>query len=205
MLIDHVANQLLSVSDMREVLTSLRKGEDASVGVAQSARPLLAASLWADDPRPCLLVVPGEEAADRMARSVAAWLGNNAVMRYPQRADWPWSNKAADDSIVGARCAAMERLAAGEPCVVVASARSLMRRVPPVGTGYFCSSTFAVGDEAEFDDEVADHIIRIPKISEMLMPMVATVPMQLLAYYTSVNKGNDVDKPRNLAKSVTVE
>jgi glucosamine--fructose-6-phosphate aminotransferase (isomerizing) len=39
----------------------------------------------------------------------------------------------------------------------------------------------------------------------MLMPMVATVPMQLLAYYTSVNKGNDVDKPRNLAKSVTVE
>ncbi len=60
-------------------------------------------------------------------------------------------------------------------------------------------------DEAEFDDEVADHIIRIPKISEMLMPMVATVPMQLLAYYTSVNKGNDVDKPRNLAKSVTVE
>ena len=152
MLIDHVANQLLSVSDMREVLSSLRKGEDASVGVAQSARPLLAASLWADDPRPCLLVVPGEEAADRMARSVAAWLGNNAVMRYPQRADWPWSNKAADDSIVGARCAAMERLAAGDPCVVVASARSLMRRVPPVGTGYFCSSTFAVGDEAEFDD-----------------------------------------------------
>ena len=35
--------------------------------------------------------------------------------------------------------------------------------------------------------------------------MVATVPKQLLAYYTSVNKGNDVDKPRNLAKSVTVE
>ena len=40
---------------------------------------------------------------------------------------------------------------------------------------------------------------------DVLMPMVATVPMQLLAYYTSVNKGNDVDKPRNLAKSVTVE
>ena len=152
MLIDHVANQLLSVSDMREVLANLRKGEDASVGVAQSARPLLAASLWADDPRPCLLVVPGEEAADRMARSVAAWLGNNVVLRYPQRADWPWSNKAADDSVVGARCAAMERLAAGEPCMVVASARSLMRRVPPAGTGYFCSSTFAVGDELEFDD-----------------------------------------------------
>ena len=37
------------------------------------------------------------------------------------------------------------------------------------------------------------------------MPMVAAVPIQLIAYYTSVLKGNDVDKPRNLAKSVTVE
>ncbi len=60
-------------------------------------------------------------------------------------------------------------------------------------------------EEADIDLEAADHFIRVPRISEMLMPMVATVPMQLLAYYTSVNKGNDVDKPRNLAKSVTVE
>ena len=60
-------------------------------------------------------------------------------------------------------------------------------------------------EEADIDREAADYLIRIPKISQTLMPMVATVPMQLLAYYTSVNKGNDVDKPRNLAKSVTVE
>ncbi len=60
-------------------------------------------------------------------------------------------------------------------------------------------------EEADIDADAADYMIRIPKINETLMPMVATVPMQLLAYYTSVNKGNDVDKPRNLAKSVTVE
>ena len=60
-------------------------------------------------------------------------------------------------------------------------------------------------EEADIDKEAADYLIRIPKRYEVLMPMVATVPMQLLAYYTSVNKGNDVDKPRNLAKSVTVE
>ena len=66
--------------------------------------------------------------------------------------------------------------------------------------------TIVICDEqADIDREAADYLIRVPKISEMLMPMVATVPMQLLAYYTSVNKGNDVDKPRNLAKSVTVE
>ena len=66
--------------------------------------------------------------------------------------------------------------------------------------------TIVICDEnADIDKDAADYMIRIPQISEMLMPMVATVPMQLLAYYTSVNKGNDVDKPRNLAKSVTVE
>ena len=66
--------------------------------------------------------------------------------------------------------------------------------------------TIVICDEqADIDRDAADYFIRVPKISEMLMPMVATVPMQLLAYYTSVNKGNDVDKPRNLAKSVTVE
>ena len=66
--------------------------------------------------------------------------------------------------------------------------------------------TIVICDEhADIDRDAADYLIRIPKLNEMLMPMLATVPMQLLAYYTSVNKGNDVDKPRNLAKSVTVE
>lgn len=57
----------------------------------------------------------------------------------------------------------------------------------------------------EVDDDVADYIIRLPQTDEQLMPMAAAAPLQLIAYYTSVLKGNDVDKPRNLAKSVTVE
>ena len=52
---------------------------------------------------------------------------------------------------------------------------------------------------------MADYIIRLPQTDEQLMPMAAAAPLQLIAYYTSVLKGNDVDKPRNLAKSVTVE
>lgn len=59
--------------------------------------------------------------------------------------------------------------------------------------------------EVEIEDGVADYIIRLPKADQILMPMVAAIPLQLIAYYTSVLKGNDVDKPRNLAKSVTVE
>ena len=53
--------------------------------------------------------------------------------------------------------------------------------------------------------KLADEIIYIPKTLEMLTPLVAVVPLQLLAYYVGIGKGYDVDKPRNLAKSVTVE
>ena len=55
------------------------------------------------------------------------------------------------------------------------------------------------------DEEAADYIVKLPTIDDMLMPMLGVVPLQLIAYYTSVLRGNDVDKPRNLAKSVTVE
>ena len=54
-------------------------------------------------------------------------------------------------------------------------------------------------------DENADYRISLPKVSDILMPMVTVVPLQMLAYYTAVQRGNNVDKPRNLAKSVTVE
>ncbi|GAB4572242.1 MAG: glutamine--fructose-6-phosphate transaminase (isomerizing) [Anaerolineae bacterium] len=53
--------------------------------------------------------------------------------------------------------------------------------------------------------EKADHIIYIPDVPEMLSPMVSVIPLQLLAYHIAVRRGADVDKPRNLAKSVTVE
>ncbi len=53
--------------------------------------------------------------------------------------------------------------------------------------------------------QLADEVIEIPSVPEFLQPMVSVVPLQLLAYYTAVARGCDVDKPRNLAKSVTVE
>jgi glucosamine--fructose-6-phosphate aminotransferase (isomerizing) len=49
------------------------------------------------------------------------------------------------------------------------------------------------------------NIIMVPKCREELMPIINTIPLQLLAYYIADLKGIDVDKPRNLAKSVTVE
>jgi glucosamine--fructose-6-phosphate aminotransferase (isomerizing) len=51
----------------------------------------------------------------------------------------------------------------------------------------------------------ADEVIYVPDVPEYLQPVVAAVPLQLLAYHIAVLRGCDVDKPRNLAKSVTVE
>ena len=59
----------------------------------------------------------------------------------------------------------------------------------------------SVADEVDF----ATHTCRLPDCNEYLMPFVQTIPMQILAYLTASEKGTDVDQPRNLAKSVTVE
>jgi glucosamine--fructose-6-phosphate aminotransferase (isomerizing) len=63
-----------------------------------------------------------------------------------------------------------------------------------------------VTDEPTPDlEEVAWEIISVPRTSELLMPILLTIPLQLLAYHVAVYRGTDVDQPRNLAKSVTVE
>jgi glucosamine--fructose-6-phosphate aminotransferase (isomerizing) len=54
-------------------------------------------------------------------------------------------------------------------------------------------------------DGVADHVLRVPSVAEALQPIVNVVPLQILAYQIGVRRGCDVDQPRNLAKSVTVE
>lgn len=53
--------------------------------------------------------------------------------------------------------------------------------------------------------EIADHVIEIPNTDENLVPLLATIPLQLLSYYIAILRGCNVDQPRNLAKSVTVE
>ena len=62
-----------------------------------------------------------------------------------------------------------------------------------------------VAEDADFNEEIGMSVIKLPKISALLAPIVYVIPLQLLAYHTAVGKGTDVDQPRNLAKSVTVE
>ena len=52
---------------------------------------------------------------------------------------------------------------------------------------------------------MADEVLWVPRADEMLAPLLSTVPLQLFAYYVAKHKGEKVDQPRNLAKTVTVE
>ena len=64
----------------------------------------------------------------------------------------------------------------------------------------------AVSDRA--DDElrrIAEVVLEVPATSSILTPLLMTIPLQLFAYHVAVERGTDVDQPRNLAKSVTVE
>ena len=58
---------------------------------------------------------------------------------------------------------------------------------------------------SEYEFSGADYLIRIPKVTQLMQPVLAVVPLQVIAYEMAVVRGNDVDQPRNLAKSVTVE
>jgi glucosamine--fructose-6-phosphate aminotransferase (isomerizing) len=60
----------------------------------------------------------------------------------------------------------------------------------------------------EFDDTVApfaDYLIELPRVPTLFQPLIATIPLQIIASEIARTRGNDIDKPRNLAKSVTVE
>jgi len=59
--------------------------------------------------------------------------------------------------------------------------------------------------DSQFGETEGVHVIRTPRHAGVLSPVVHAIPVQLLAYHAALQKGTDVDKPRNLAKSVTVE
>ena len=152
MLIHRIAAQLYTAEAPQVIEAALDAGKDATLAVSQSGRVLMLAAQFARRPRPVVYIVSGEEAADRAARALAAYVGLEHVARFPERTDYPWQDKQPDDAIVAARCAALGRIARGEACIMVASARALLRCVPPAESQYWASTTFAVGEERPFED-----------------------------------------------------
>ena len=131
MLIDAIAFALARSGALEHFWDKLDRGTDATLGVASSARPTLVAARFAAHPQSTLVVVAGEDAAVAFARNLATLLGEDAVLRFPEREDVPWKARRGDPAIVARRMEAVAALATARPCIVVASARALVRRMAP--------------------------------------------------------------------------
>nr|WP_304425829.1 transcription-repair coupling factor [uncultured Adlercreutzia sp.] len=130
-LIDSLAFVLEKSGCLEAFWGKLDAGTDATLGVAASARPFLVAARFAAVPQPTLVVVAGEDAAVAFARNVAAYVGEERVLRFPERADYPFAPKAPDRRAIAQRMEAAWALQSGREAVVVASARALLRLLPP--------------------------------------------------------------------------
>lgn len=132
MLIDMLSASLAKSGALDDAWAKLDSGQDATVGVASSARPFLVAARFAADPRATLVVTAGEDAADTFARTVGAFVGEERVLRLPDYEGNPFSLDAPlQPRLHGRRLEALWSLQQGKPVVVVASARALLRRIAP--------------------------------------------------------------------------
>ena len=96
----------------------------------------------------------------------------------------------------------------GVPVIALATQKSVYDKTISNIKEVKARDAVVIGIAAEGDTELEkyiDHVIYIPNTDELLIPLLTVVPLQLLAYYAAITRGCDVDKPRNLAKSVTVE
>jgi len=156
MLIDRIATTLAPAPAIAETHRILADGKDATLGVPGLVRPALLAAGFARDPRPTFVIVSGEEAAERFWRQTAAYLGQERVLRYPQRTDTPWSGASPDPREIGQRARAMYAMERGDDVVVVASARALLRVIPPQGSRVFSPVRIEAGAELVLDDAIAE-------------------------------------------------
>ena len=96
----------------------------------------------------------------------------------------------------------------GVPVIALATQESVYEKTLSNIKEVKARDAVVIGIALANDDQIekyVDHIIKVPTTDELLAPLLAVVPLQLLAYYAAITRGCDVDKPRNLAKSVTVE
>ncbi|WP_432762725.1 transcription-repair coupling factor [Adlercreutzia murintestinalis] len=150
MLIDALTQTLEKSGCLDGFWGTLDAGDDATLAVASSARPFLVAARFAHKPQCTLVVVSGEEAAIAFARNVAAYLGEDRVMRFPERTDHPFQPRTPDARTIALRMQAAHALREGDAVVVVSSARALVRMLPPASA--HADRPLCVRAEAELDE-----------------------------------------------------
>ena len=159
MLIDSLAFTLEKSGCLDAFWGKLDAGVDATLGVAASARPFLVAARFAHEPQATLVVVAGEDAAVTFARQVAAYVGEERVLRFPERADVPFAPKKPDARVIAQRMEAAWALQSARPVVVVASARALLRLMAPPSA--MAARPLALAAGAELSD------MGIPGVEEL--------------------------------------
>ncbi|MBR1693882.1 MAG: SIS domain-containing protein, partial [Selenomonas sp.] len=96
----------------------------------------------------------------------------------------------------------------GVPVIALATQKSVYEKTLSNIKEVKARDAVVIGIATESDEELekyVDHVMKVPETDELVIPILTVVPLQLLAYYAAITRGCDVDKPRNLAKSVTVE
>jgi transcription-repair coupling factor (superfamily II helicase) len=153
MLIEQLASRLLASKPIQTISSRLEEGADATLGVSQSARPLMVATAFSKHPRSMFVVVSGESSAQRFANALSAYLGRERVLRLPLRTDLPWQEKTSADVLMVAaqRCRVLDVLEKGDSLIVVSSTRALLRCVPPGGSDVFKPLVLRRGQEVDFD------------------------------------------------------
>ncbi len=147
MLIDSLTYILERSGALKNFWEKLDNGEDAALGIASSARPFAIAARFAHRPQPTLVIIAGEENAQLFSRNIASYLGDEQVIFFPDRNDLPFLKKKSNPAHVAQRLRALNALKEGKNVVVVASAHSILRILPPVDADIHRPLVFEAGKE----------------------------------------------------------
>lgn len=167
MLIDRLADVLEDSGALDPFWGKLDHHEDATLGVASSARPFLVAARYASAPVSTLVIVAGEEAAQGFARDLALYIGEDEVLRFPERTDRPHLFEKADARTIAQRAEAVNCLVSGAAKVVVASARALVKALPGPDLPFYKPISFHAGAE------IADMIEGATEIGDVERALVS--------------------------------
>ena len=204
MLIDSLTFTLEKSGCLDAFWGKLDEGQDATLAVAASARPFLVAARFAHKPQATLVVVAGEDAAVAFARNVAAYVGEERVLRFPERTDVPFAPKMPDARVISQRMEAAWALQSGREVVVVASARALLRLLPPEDAQV--ARPLVLTAETELEDMGREGLAELDDLPRLLEAMGYANTGELDGPGTFAVRGGTVDVfPGNLTFPVRLD
>lgn len=152
MLIHRLSKQLQSAKSYQTILQLLSEGSDASLSLAQSARAFVLSAIYSENPRPMLVVVPGEESAKRFVANMQSFLGRDQILHFASRESYPWDSDGSDAQQVAKRIMALEALVSGEQKVMVCSSAALLRLMAPPSKDALSSLNLVLAHEYDLSE-----------------------------------------------------